>query len=54
MEKLCRLACIMRNPPEEDDDVEQIRNTTLPVAAIEGPPMDDSTTHRDQYDRNRY
>jgi hypothetical protein len=43
----------MRNPPE-DDDVEQIRNTTLAVAAIEGPPVDGTTPNREHYDRDRY
>ena len=51
-EKHCRLACIMRNPPEDDDE-EQTINSTLSVAAIEGPPVDETTPNWEQ-DRNRF
>lgn len=46
--KVClrRLACILRNPPEDDDE-EQIPNET----AIEAPPVDQPPP---QYERERY
>lgn len=42
----------MRNPPEDDDE-EQTINSTLSVAAIEGPPVDETTPNWEQ-DRNRF
>lgn len=45
-----RLACILRNPPEDDDE-EQIKNTTQPTAgAIEAPPVEQTS----QFNHERY
>lgn len=50
---LRRLACILRNPPE-DDDVEEITNTTQPtIAAIEAPPVEQTRIASD-YNQKRY
>lgn len=50
---LRRLACILRNPPE-DDDVEEISNSTQPtIAAIEAPPIEQTPIASD-YNQQRY